>query len=384
MLSIMHVARAPVTGVWSLMKNLGRHQSLLGHKVGFCLLIQNDWPKEYERSIPALEEIGIKIYRIRTPKIFGTAAFALFHVHNPIIKCIQEFSAERKDEVIIHMHNAWLSGALLSKKLKDFKLCVTYHGLAGEERLYSQPIRRALHRFWARRLERYKCLIVSVDDDTPCRARDLFGVQATRFIVIPNGVPEPLEDLNGCPRLRNPQLPFTVGHVGVIDGGKGWRITAEAVSRATAKGESVRYLIVGDGPEKNVAEAWCDHNRNCASFYGFAANPSVEIFPILDALILPSRTEGLPMVVLEALALGVPVIATAVGGIPSVIEHGVNGFIVARNSDDVLAKLEILLKNRSLHQSMSDCARSTYRSKYSISRISEEYASIYRGGSLLP
>jgi glycosyltransferase involved in cell wall biosynthesis len=96
-----------------------------------------------------------------------------------------------------------------------------------------------------------------------------------------------------------------------------------------------------------------------------------------DIFILTSVEEGMPTVVLEALALGKPVIATAVGGIPEVVKEGVNGILVPLKSPELTAKaLERLLSNSELRKKLGRGAADSVKD-YAWSKMVEKYERVY-------
>lgn len=116
---------------------------------------------------------------------------------------------------------------------------------------------------------------------------------------------------------------------------------------------SYKAAIVGDGPLKGSVENLIkeyDLERN-VSLLGFQKNP-LKILHDSKVMILVSRWEGLPMCVLESIALGVPVISTCRDGIDSIVETGKNGFI-CDNDNDVLDRLVELISNDGLYKKMS-------------------------------
>ncbi|MBT9557955.1 MAG: glycosyltransferase [Myxococcales bacterium] len=98
----------------------------------------------------------------------------------------------------------------------------------------------------------------------------------------------------------------------------------------------VSLVIVGDGPARSALEAQAASLQGRVRFVGWASDPGPYV-QSADAMVLPSRREGLPISVLEALVQGRPVIASRVGGIPEVVEHGVTGLLVAPGDSKALA-----------------------------------------------
>jgi len=152
-----------------------------------------------------------------------------------------------------------------------------------------------------------------------------------------------------------------------------------AIRLLLARGIDVRLALVGDGELRNLVERTIqeldlhDHVRLLGN------GPVVEdILPHADLFVLSSRREGLPMVLLEAMACGLPIVTTAVGGIPEVVKHGVNGFLVPPENPQSLAEaIELLLARPETAQRMRCVNRETAVSSYSMKGTAEQYAGLY-------
>jgi glycosyltransferase involved in cell wall biosynthesis len=375
--NILHVARAPRTGVWSVMRQLAHWQLSMGHRVGFGLLIPRNWPNSYEEQLEIAALSGIKIFRAPSPDVFGTGAMLYHQLNNPISDWAHQFHRPG-DTTILHFHNAWLSGAYLPVKSSDVSTVATFHGIQGERSLRQQPVRRCLHTYWAKRLERFNVTLASVDRQGVDTASSLFGMRSELFTVIPNGTAVPAKVAQGSPRLNNLRLPITVGHVGLLDQGKGWRITGEAVQSMHEAGIPIRLLIAGSGPESSDAEHWSSSRSEFVDFLGHKSEPLRDVFPRLDVLSLPSLSEGLPMAVLEAMSMGVVPVTTAVGGLPDLIQSGENGILIERGVTGVRNALERLYALPDLHRHCSLGAITTHRSKFSAEVMGFAYDKLYR------
>ncbi len=98
-----------------------------------------------------------------------------------------------------------------------------------------------------------------------------------------------------------------------------------------------------------------------------------------DALLVPSLDEGLPTVVLEAMACGVPVVATDCGGVSEALTDGVEGFLVPpREPEALAAALARLWRDRDLRESMGRAGRRTATSRFTLTRQIDEFLALYR------
>ena len=198
-----------------------------------------------------------------------------------------------------------------------------------------------------------------LDDATIAVSRDTarkFGPWGRRVVVVTNGIaPLPAESLAavvpGAPgpsagRSAAAPRPVRLGFVGRLTPEKGFlmAVAAFAEARRLAGAETeIELHVYGDGPLLEVfRRSVARRHLPGVHFYGWVRPEDVlQILAGLDALLLTSRQEGLPYVLLEAMTAGCPVLATAVGGIPEVIEDGRTGFLVAPG--DVAAAAQAIL-----------------------------------------
>lgn len=99
--------------------------------------------------------------------------------------------------------------------------------------------------------------------------------------------------------------------------------------------------ILGEGEQRQKAELSAEKNASHFNFLGFQSNPYPYIHSS-DALIVTSYTEGFPTVLIEAIALGVPVITTNVGGVEEIVKDGVNGLVVKNDPADIAEKIKYM------------------------------------------
>ncbi|MGE6607938.1 glycosyltransferase family 4 protein [Halomonas sp. NPDC076908] len=167
-----------------------------------------------------------------------------------------------------------------------------------------------------------------------------------------------------------------VGHVGaLVDRHKGQRVLIEAAKRLEHKCPTCLFVFFGRGEDEAVLKKESASISNII-WAGFKDNIN-DYLPGLDIFAFPSRNEGLGSVLLDVMQAGVPIIASNVGGIPDIIKHGENGFLIAVDSDSEIEHWILELKdNVSLRASVVNQARSSL-SFYSKDMMANRYMALY-------
>ena len=174
-----------------------------------------------------------------------------------------------------------------------------------------------------------------------------------------------------------------VGVVGRLVGGKGHGCFLAAAARlADTPAAVAKFLIVGEGPERAALEAEAGRlgvADGRVLFTGFRGDVPA-VLAALDILVLPSTdAEVLPLVVMEALAAGRPVVATSVGGVPEMIEDGVSGLLVPPGDADALAEaLRRLIKDAPLRARLAGAGRECVERRFTLARMVSETERVYR------
>jgi len=206
------------------------------------------------------------------------------------------------------------------------------------------------------------------------------GYPENRIDVVTNGVPGPASLVDREP----PAGRWTLGMVALFRPRKGVELLLEALSLLRKQGLDVCLRAIGEfeTPEyerqvRGLAqtlglEPWID-------WAGFCSNVPAAL-PALDALVLPSLFgEGLPMVLLEAMAAGVPVVATRVEGVPEAIVDGVEGVLVEPQSATALAAgIERLVSGQTDWTALRTNARLRYERQFSVRHMAQAVAAVYR------
>jgi len=140
-----------------------------------------------------------------------------------------------------------------------------------------------------------------------------------------------------------------------------------------------RLMLIGDGPDRSLAEQLAlRHNvQDRIHFLGKQDNVN-ELLPLADLMIMPSQMESFGLAALEAMACGVPAIATRVGGVPELIDDQINGLLFEVGDIESMAAAAIsLLRDPSRLDSLSTAARQTARDRFCASRIIPIYEQYY-------
>lgn len=158
-------------------------------------------------------------------------------------------------------------------------------------------------------------------------------------------------------------------------------LTLVASRRVLERFPGTKVVFGGDGEvEKNKVLAEELGIANHCEFHGWVSGAEREgLFARAAVYCLPSKNEGLPMSVLEAMARGIPTVATPVGGVPQVIEDGVSGFLVDVDDVDALSdRLNILLDKPGLRENVGAASRNTVTRLFNVGGSIKQLLALYR------
>jgi glycosyltransferase involved in cell wall biosynthesis len=216
--------------------------------------------------------------------------------------------------------------------------------------------------------------VLAVSDEVQASIRRAGGADKTVVRTLFNGVPvdQVRNEATGLAELRRelniPQDHCIIGSVAVFRSQKrlaDWLAVAAQVAQTEAR---VTFLLVGDGPEmRMVQEKVCELGLlERVRLPGFRADGR-RFIGLMDVYLMTSQFEGLPIAMLEAMVLGKPIVATAVGGIPEVIGDGVEGRLApAGEITQLAAHVTALLKDATLRQAMGQRGATKVEEHYHI------------------
>jgi sugar transferase (PEP-CTERM/EpsH1 system associated) len=284
---------------------------------------------------------------------------------------------------IVHSRN-WgtVESVLAGRWVRFCKVVHSEHGLEASASAH-EPKRR----IWFRRMAYHladRVLSVSY------QLRDLHaartGFDPKRITVIHNGVDRNrfCPDAAGRVRMRQ-ELglaadEFCVGCVGNLFPVKGHMTALQAVESLAAQGRKWRLLLIGEGPERERLEAYLAQRpdwKERVQLMG-TSHRVPEMLQAMDVYLLPSIAEGISNSLLEAMASGIPAVATATGGNPEVVVEGESGLLfpvgdVRRLSDRLLR----LQADRKLRADLADRALRRVREEFSLDSMVGKYAQLY-------
>jgi glycosyltransferase involved in cell wall biosynthesis len=291
-----------------------------------------------------------------------------------VLRLAARFARLRID--VVHTHNPLpLTYGAPAGRLVGAAVVHTKHG----ENLESRTRRVALRRV----VSVFADAFVAVSEMTADAARVTRDVSERKLRVIPNGIdvgrfgPEPATRRAVRAELRVPEDAWVVGTVGRLASEKNQVLLVRAL--APVLGERARLVLVGDGPEEPAIRRAIAEARAEPWVHLTGARADVPRYlRALDVFALPSLTEGLPLVILEAMATGLPVVASDVGGLPDVVAHGVTGFLVPPGDADALREtLAALAAQPARARELGSRGRSVAVARHSLERVSEAYLELY-------
>ena len=282
---------------------------------------------------------------------------------------------------ILHVHyaiphsiSAYLAKMMLTDRVVPF--VTTLHGtditLVGNDRSYLPITRFGIEKSDA---------VTAVSDYLKQRTVQEF--QIVRPIeVVPNFVDC---DVYGPPADRSLRKKYAAEDEGILIHISNFRPVKRVedvvgIFAAVRKKRKARLLMVGDGPDRPKAE-WLARTHGVADDVLFVGkqNDMSQLLAVSDILLLPSELESFGLVALEAMACEVPVVATHVGGIPEVVDDGVDGYLHGVGDIDAMAGSCLsILNNPQLRENLGHAARNHATREFCASKIVVRYEDLYR------
>ena len=202
----------------------------------------------------------------------------------------------------------------------------------------------------------------------------------TRAVCINNAI-EITESSSNADAIKHcPVKKNVVGVVAQMTVDKGYDVLIKAAKIVVDKLPDTTFLAVGDGPElaeiyKNIKSCGITDNFKLVGYQ----KDVIPFYKLMDVVVLTSKREGMPMVLLEAMLMSKPVIATAVGGVPELIENGKSGFLCDKDDYNGIAnKIILLLSDMNLRVNIGNAANKRIKDKFSVQNMADAYDREYK------
>ncbi len=281
---------------------------------------------------------------------------------------------KRQQFDLVHAHMyASAAAASLATLGTSIPLVVTEHS----EATWRGQGARVLSRFIYWRAQQ----VIAVSEGIRQRLQHVDRVGRSRVTIIPNALPA----LDEPSTVAEPALPLAlkgrrlVGVAARLQPEKGVRYLLEAAVSVGSEVPSAAFVIIGDGPDRSQLQNLAARLGIADQCYFLGFRPDArKVIRKLDVLVVPSLSEGTPLVVLEAMAAGVPIVASAVGGIPEQVRHGQEALLVPPADAPALAGAlsQLLLDPRRAHL-LGERGRQRLRECFSPDRMLHETCRVY-------
>jgi glycosyltransferase involved in cell wall biosynthesis len=236
-----------------------------------------------------------------------------------------------------------------------------------------------LDRITNRLVDRNVCVSQAVADFSIRRAK----LDPRKIIVIPNGVDAARFSAASPADLKQYGIPVgsrTFLFVGRLDQQKGLSYLLAAWQRLVATHPALQLLLVGEGPLRPALEAQIVELGLTASVRLLGWREEIpELMRAVDCVVLPSLWEGMPNVVLEAMAAGLPVVATRVEGTQEVIQDGRTGWLISpRSVSELTRALTEVIADPAAAQLRGECGRELVQQQFTWEAMVNRYEQLYR------
>jgi len=315
------------------------------------------------------EEIGLAVacFRMRNgPNVFGAHRISKYVQNNNV------------DIIHCHGYKATILSGLQPFRYGRIPYISTLHGWTSTKKYTKMWVYEWLDALMAKRADH----VVAVSE----AMRENFRLKALNInpVVIYNGIQNNENtSIKGTDYLALTGMDNTkikLVSIGRLSKEKGFNILLNAVHLIkTKRNYGVQLLIVGEGPEKNqLMRLAKDYGiSDNVKFPGYIDGAS-KLLKEFDIFVMSSLTEGMPITLLEAMRAGMPIVATAVGGIPEALEGGECGIMVSSGNELDLAKSIVeLYDNSKLKDEISRKAKIRFQEIFTVEKMEEKYRKVY-------
>ena len=368
-LRIVHCFRSPVGGIFRHVRDLAEQHSRAGHQVG--ILCDSTTGSEHEDRLfeQIMPYLALGLRRMPIARSVGFGDIWALH------KSYKEIKELRPD--VLHGHGAkggvvarMIGSALRAKRYRVARFYSPHGGSLHFDRasLSGRGVFAA-----ERLLERLTDAIIFVCDYERRTYENKIGVPRCAHRMIYNGLSD--RDFATIPS-RSDSVHFI--YVGMLRDLKGPDVFIEAFALTERLvGHPLSALIVGDGPDRDKYRDMIEQRGYGRRIGLLPAMPVKEAFAMSSIVVVPSRAEAMPYIVLEALAAGKSLIATRVGGIPEVLGEDSDALVQPGDARDLARVMARSVTTPDWHGATMP-EPETFKAKFSASTMAEQIADLYR------
>ncbi len=308
-----------------------------------------------------LEHVARNTHRVSNMKIIQlrhlVRRISLIHDALAIFELKKMYKQIKPDVIHLNSSKAGIIGSIAGHMLRDtcyVKIVYTVHGW-----VFNEPLagwRKKLYFYLEKFTAPMKDGIIVLSNAERDQSHTELAIPSKKITVIPHGISVPTEMLSKqaardeLTRLSHAKVPLDTTWIGTIANyypTKGLDVLIKAVAQKKQELGNISCLLIGDGPERTkLAGLIIKYGLEKIVYLVGIINDAWKYHPAFDVFVLPSRKEGLPYALLDAMAYKARIVTTNVGGIPSIVEDKKTGLLVPPDDPPALGDaIVILLKN---------------------------------------
>lgn len=353
MIKIVHVVESFGAGTLSMVSALANRQAQNGHAVFVLHSVREETPANWRDLFAAeIEFVQLPMIRAIKPAADFKAGRLLY----------RELKRIKPDVVHLHSSKAGALGRLVSLIYPTPRWFFSPHGLSFLQKAEGR-LKNTVFLLIEKLLAQIPVTFIAC---SPSEGEQIRQNLTRRVIVVKNAV-----DLAAIPAAPGNAGVVRIGTVGRVALARNPELFAEVAARLKAPG--VEFVWIGGGDESGETAL---NNAGVQTSGWIDRAEALRRLATLDIYIQTSRWEGLPVAVIEAMAAGLPVVATNVVGNRDLVRNGENGWLVD-DADGFVEKLKPLIDSAALRRELGDKAREFARANYSLDRMMGEMDKVY-------
>jgi glycosyltransferase involved in cell wall biosynthesis len=331
-----------------------------------CSII-NSTADKYDHELLSIDNSKEAVKWTKTQNV-RLIDFHKFDIRHVFFKSLYKIIKARKPHVLMTYNWGSTDAIWLGRLAGVTKIIHNEHGFNIDEAI-ALSAKRSLVRFFVYRMAS-KTIVVS--NELLNIIKNKFYLNHRKLVFIPNGIDTDyyIQNFSERERVRVAlgfkNTDFVIGFSGRLDPVKNFDLMVKVFLHCLRNDSHFKLLFIGDGPEKEHIENLCKGVN--IQKHVLLAGKKDEVLPYLralDAFLLTSHREQMPMTILEAMSVGIPVVASKVGEIPHMIDDGMDGFLVSPNmAPETWSRILISIKNNDSYKNVGILAREKIMGKF--------------------